>query len=98
MTPTPGTPVEISKVPIILADKILYTITYKMRGRNPYPMFKHVYMDSRLSREGAINRARKHCENTGSSFLSVYPFISDMEKEESIYLGHEPDASTPGKE
>jgi hypothetical protein len=59
--------------------KSLYVLYYR-QGANPSYMQKWFEFSGNLTE--AINRGRKHCEIMNMRFLSVRPFLSDLETEE----------------
>lgn len=59
--------------------KVLYTLYYR-QGMNPHPLQKNFYFEGDL--HSAIVRSRKHCELMGIKFISVRPFLSNIDEEE----------------
>ena len=73
--PAPTLPTGILQV----GESEIFTLYYR-QGMNPHPMQKNFRFPGEF--KYAIERGKNHCENMGLRFISVRPFIINLENEE----------------
>jgi len=61
--------------------KIVYILHYR-QGQNPHPMNSAFEADSSIPLTKLIDRAKRFCTNMNWRFISIKPFIIDMDKME----------------
>jgi hypothetical protein len=73
-------------VPAIPTDnkKSLFVLLYRQKN-NPYPMIKNFFHPGDF--RSAIQRGKRHCDDTGLVFIMVKPFVSDLDDEEKRHRG-----------
>lgn len=57
----------------------IFTLYYR-QGMNPHPMQKNFRFAGEFKQ--AIERGKSHCENMGLRFITVRPFITELDMEE----------------
>lgn len=82
----PSLPLALTTTP---AEKTLYTLMFRRRGDNPYPMAKNFLLDSSFTRQVVIDKCRRHCDAMGAVFIRVQPFLSDLAADERRAMGVE---------
>lgn len=63
----------------VTVDPSIFTLYYR-QGMNPHPMQKNFKFTGEF--KGAIERGKSHCENMGLRFITVRPFLSELDADE----------------
>lgn len=66
------------------AKKNLFILQYRQKS-NPHPLFK--YFGHAGDFRSAIQRGKRHCDETGLVFIMVKPFMSDLDDDERKHRG-----------